>query len=71
MAQALHGGAVSGYRIVAYPVKLPRTGVEWNPITVEETLYRVEGPGVDRPATDIEIDVWRQGIYMDKPGPER
>ena len=53
---------MTGYRLVAYPAKLVRTD-QWNPRQVEETLYRIEGPGVDRPATDIEVDIWRQGKH--------
>ncbi len=49
------------YRIVEHVVKVPRTD-EWNPRTVSDVLYWIEGPGVCRPATDIEVDVWQQGM---------
>ncbi len=51
---------MSAYRIVEHVVKVPRTD-EWNQRTVSDVLYWIEGPGVCRPATDIEVDVWRQG----------
>ena len=51
------------YRIVAYPITHTRTGQEWNPISVTSTVYRIEGPGVDRTATDIEIAVYHQGKH--------
>ncbi len=52
---------MSAYRIVEHVVKVPRTD-EWNPRTVSDVLYWIEGPGVCRPATDIEVDVWQQGM---------
>ncbi len=51
---------MSAYRIVEHVVKVPRTD-EWNQRTVSDVLYWIEGPGVCRPATDIEVDVWQQG----------
>ncbi len=48
------------YRIVEHIVNVPRTD-EWNPRTVSDVLYWIEGPGVCRPATDIEVSVWQQG----------
>ncbi len=51
---------MNDYRIVAHEITVPQTD-EWNPRPVKGTVYRVVGPGVDRPATDIEIAVWKQG----------
>lgn len=48
------------YKLVAYPVTVTRTD-QWLPRQITETVYMIEGPGVNRPATDIEIDVWKQG----------
>ncbi len=52
------------YRIVEHVVNVPRTD-EWNPRTVSDVLYWIEGPGICRPATDIEVDVWRQAKIND------
>jgi hypothetical protein len=46
------------YRLVPYDVSPVRTD-QWNPRTVPERIYRIEGPGVDRAATDIEVDICR------------
>ncbi len=51
---------MTDYRIEAHEITVPQTD-EWNPRPVQGTVYRVVGPGVDRPATDIEIAVWKQG----------
>ncbi len=53
---------MSAYRIVEHIVNVPRTD-EWNQRTVSDVLYWIEGPGVCRPATVIEVDVWRQGKH--------
>lgn len=48
------------YRIVRRECTVPRTD-QWNPREVTETVWMIEGPGVNRPATDIEIAVYGQG----------
>ena len=49
------------YKLVSYPMNVLRTD-QWNPRTVPEVVWRVEGPGVDRPATDIEVAIVQSTI---------
>ncbi len=50
------------YRIVRREATFPQHGRLWNPEMITETMYSVEGPGISRPANDIEIAIWRQVI---------
>ena len=44
------------YQIIRRKVPVLRTD-HWNPRTVEEQSAWIEGPGVNRPATDVEIAI--------------
>ncbi len=51
------------YRIVRREATFPQHGRNWNPDMVTEIMYSVEGPGISRPANDIEIAIYRNALH--------
>lgn len=59
LASAELEGRMSIYRIVEHNVTVTQTD-QWNPRPVSSVSYWIEGGGLNRLATDIEVDLWKQ-----------